>query len=283
MFKYLSDTNINNVLKNGSLRFTQPSFFNDPFETQVHTKGLEDRQKAENSLKKNSETLINKELDNLNLPPVFEKIVRQNINMKQGSELLKSIISHPDFKQASKIEFNKTINENIGILSLTTNNKNLLMWAHYANSHKGICIEFDKSHKFFNQKKSEKDSLRHLAQVQYQNERPSLYLSEYNEFDVFLTKSNHWEYEEEYRMLMPLKDADQKINNGFEDIYLFNFPKDSLKTIYLGTKISNENKDKIINLIQNEKDYNHVEIFETKISDEIYDLEFTKLDIRQTI
>lgn len=281
MFKYLSDTSINKVLEKGSLRFTQPSFFNDPFETQVHTKGLEDGQKAEDSFKESFNVMLNKELEGYNLPAEVIANAKQNVNLEEGLKLLKSVISHSTLKESSKIEFNKSINENIGILSLTTNNKNLLMWAHYANSHKGVCIEFDKSHKFFNQKKSEKDSLRHLAQVQYQNERPSLYLSEYNEFDVFLTKSNHWEYEEEYRMLMPLKDADKKIDSAFEDIYLFNFPKDSLKAIYLGTKISDENKNEIINLIQNEKDYNHVEIFETKISDEIYDLEFTKLDIRQ--
>ena len=32
--------------------------------------------------------------------------------------------------------------ESTGVLSVSTNWKNLLMWAHYAASHQGICIEF---------------------------------------------------------------------------------------------------------------------------------------------
>ncbi|MBK7525892.1 MAG: DUF2971 domain-containing protein [Saprospiraceae bacterium] len=29
-----------------------------------------------------------------------------------------------------------------GVCSFTTNNNNILMWSHYANNHKGICLEF---------------------------------------------------------------------------------------------------------------------------------------------
>ena len=37
----------------------------------------------------------------------------------------------------------KTKKDTLGILSLTTDNKNLLMWSHYTNNHKGYCLEFD--------------------------------------------------------------------------------------------------------------------------------------------
>ena len=33
--------------------------------------------------------------------------------------------------------------QDYGIISLTTNNNNLLMWSHYADEHKGIVIGFD--------------------------------------------------------------------------------------------------------------------------------------------
>lgn len=39
----------------------------------------------------------------------------------------------------------------IGILCLTDNPLNQLMWAHYANEHKGLVLEFDVTHKFFDQ------------------------------------------------------------------------------------------------------------------------------------
>lgn len=41
------------------------------------------------------------------------------------------------------------LGKKIGILSLTENPSNLLMWAHYANSNQGFVIAFDSSHEFF--------------------------------------------------------------------------------------------------------------------------------------
>ena len=35
--------------------------------------------------------------------------------------------------------------EKLGILSLASSNKNLLMWSHYASEHKGMCLEFNAS------------------------------------------------------------------------------------------------------------------------------------------
>ncbi|MBL0525135.1 DUF2971 domain-containing protein [Aeromonas dhakensis] len=39
-------------------------------------------------------------------------------------------------------ECRATINE-LGVVSFSETSRNLLMWAHYANEHKGMCIGFD--------------------------------------------------------------------------------------------------------------------------------------------
>ena len=46
-------------------------------------------------------------------------------------------------------EFNSSIIRKTRILSLTDNPTNILMWGHYAQSHSGFIIEFDKNHPFF--------------------------------------------------------------------------------------------------------------------------------------
>ena len=40
----------------------------------------------------------------------------------------------------------------VGVLCFASKENNLLMWAHYSNNHKGICLELDKDSDFFNGK-----------------------------------------------------------------------------------------------------------------------------------
>ena len=40
-------------------------------------------------------------------------------------------------------EFCKQFSDNVGICSLTKDPLNLLMWAHYAQHHKGFVVEFE--------------------------------------------------------------------------------------------------------------------------------------------
>jgi hypothetical protein len=83
------------------------------------------------------------------------------------------------------------------------------MWAHYGDSHKGICIEFEID---------EGDKLKHrIGDVEYTTKRPMILASEimaipsstdnaaktllFNK--MFLTKSNGWSYEQESRLFIP--------------------------------------------------------------------------------
>lgn len=86
-----------------------------------------------------------------------------------------------------------------GIACFSTVRDDILMWAHYADKHQGLCLEFDGSCncKFFG-----------VAQpVEYEDYTPIL-LHEDKEHQmrrVILTKSKHWSYEKEYRIFRPEK------------------------------------------------------------------------------
>ncbi len=57
------------------------------------------------------------------------------------------------------------INDTIGILCFTEKNDNLLMWSHYANSHKGFVLEFYPEHQFFDRRKNDHQLAEHLRKV----------------------------------------------------------------------------------------------------------------------
>jgi len=129
------------------------------------------------------------------------------------------------------LDFKKKVNESIGIISLTSKNDNLLMWSHYANSHKGFCIGYDKIELF-------KQTQGVLGKVSYAEEFPILpFLSENvaDLIDLIMTKSKHWEYEDEYRIIK--SDAPRK------KIILRD---NSIKEIVFGCKMEKTSKEEII-------------------------------------
>lgn len=86
-------------------------------------------------------------------------------------------------------------------------NDSLLLWAHYAENHKGICLEYD----------FPDDALTQFISIRYSDSQPVLervvrfYEGDNNagalsirigpDAAVFLTKSLDWKYEHEWRML----------------------------------------------------------------------------------
>lgn len=125
-----------------------------------------------------------------------------------------------------------------GILSLTSNRDDILMWSHYADSHKGICLEFDTRIP---------DSPFALAQpVNYKT-----IFDDYTfdaDFDatqvsesVSLTKSRHWKYEKEWRVIGSKSGACK-------------FPPESLIGVIAGCNIPPADYDWLENLLAQRKE-----------------------------
>lgn len=132
----------------------------------------------------------------------------------------------------------------LGILSFTEDFNNPLMWAHYADEHKGMVVEFDFNEPFFmdslkeiNGRKSRfgrsplGDYYEFPEKVEYRRVMPSFAREEDSSPDsmrefhwkkfnktILFTKANDWIYEKEQRSIMRLKDADSIICNDCEHI-----------------------------------------------------------------
>ncbi|MBY7943947.1 DUF2971 domain-containing protein [Vibrio fluvialis] len=93
-----------------------------------------------------------------------------------------------------------------GILSLSLTKKDILLWSHYADEHRGIAIEFNGEHDFFS---NTDDTI--SSRVDYSKSRK---LEDNRLFDAinvgkFFKKYSSWRYEKEYRVLKRLPKADR--------------------------------------------------------------------------
>ncbi|MBB1139177.1 DUF2971 domain-containing protein [Myroides sp. WP-1] len=160
-----------------------------------------------------------------------------------------------------RITFNKnnltTINnllENSGVGCFVTNYNNLLMWSHYANSHKGVCIEYEIL-------KSPETFVSPIP-VEYSNKYPKLnYIR--NQHDLLektiCRKSTEWSYEDEFRILKP--------KNG-----VYKIKKESIRSISFGVKCSENDRIELVKILKN-NNYNHVKLYQCLLSQRSFELE----------
>lgn len=139
--------------------------------------------------------------------------------------------------------------------------KNELMWSHYADSHRGFCIEYDLD--ILCQSISHSFNLISSMDVSYQVNRPNIPREE--NLDKLLhkfcgTKSKAWEYENEYRLV-------------FGDSGLKPIPAKAIKAIYFGLRIGLEERSQVIAGLKNE----NVEFYQMERVGNTYQLRATKL------
>jgi hypothetical protein len=194
LYKYVSQLGLKAIIDNLTIRFTVPSFFNDPFDCALSSGSTPETSNLENVL--------------------------LSLHHRNRS----------------------------GALCLTRNKFNLLMWAHYAENHKGAVIGFDTDIAELDCE-SKNIITAKAGSVIYTSIRPSSYGSELPfEFNsksdrsvlekIFLHKSIHWAYEEEVRIvrvLHPELDEMTVIHNGMAHRD-FTIPKNAIREIYLGTR-----------------------------------------------
>lgn len=183
------------------------------------------------------------------------------------------------------------------ITCMTETNQNTLMWSHYADSNRGVCVEYDLkllSRPLF-------DITIHLFPVIYTSERLlfknlSSLLTDHMElkFDIsqnavysgeeclddilplFLSKGKCWEYEQEWRIIYTLKQMydidDQTLYNG-------TIPFPCISGVYLGYRIDSEVRENIIEICQRltEKEGRKISAYQAKLSERGYDILFEQI------
>lgn len=143
------------------------------------------------------------------------------------------------------------IQQKSGVLCLTPHNDSLLMWSHYGNSHRGVCIGFDIQLPFDNE-------FGHGYPVEYQEEYPTICMTEIDSMQRDIrhgrnmsahdnittrgafTKSTVWRYEEEVRFYRSLSEGPG----------LMEFSSHKLKEVIIGASFPEENFDELKQIIR---------------------------------
>ncbi|AQR98149.1 DUF2971 domain-containing protein [Clostridium saccharoperbutylacetonicum] len=192
--------------------------------------------------------------DNLNDPFELKSLYIEEEKIKQYNYPLEIIQ-----------ELIKSYREEVLIGCFTTNlANNMPMWAHYANNHKGFCLEYNiHKPKFFFPISYEGE--RAPANVVYMNYinlatksyKKTITDEEIKDFKLYqslifhstIIKHSSWEYENEYRLLFPKSEANRVVhvnkNGGLIPNSVLGI---EIKSIYIGMSCNEMYKDKLIGI-----------------------------------
>lgn len=243
LYKYLSSDRID-VLLNRKIRYTQFGALNDPLEVVMSFNTISSDRSFSDLTGKEFRELMENEFDKY--PGLNEIVPKAKLLSLLGSmenELRPIFINYMNSiigTLADKIK--EQFDLLIGAFSLSEQNDHQLMWSHYAENHFGYVIGFNKEHEYFNQKLTEVDELRHLRKVKYKMGTEPIDLLNPNDVESFIVKHNSWSYEKEWRIMRPLKDADERVESSPYPIYLFSFPESAVIEIIFGCRMPINNK-----------------------------------------
>lgn len=201
------------ILVENKVYFPKPSSLNDPFDC-------------------NPVANFNNPVE---LRRYVEKKYRSDFNYKPTSkEVTQTVVDMSALY--TEYDVRKVFDEYIGVLCLSKCNKLNLMWSHYANSHKGICLGFDLG--------VIKNWL--CKPVLYSSERVNIDLMRIKEDESYrkdiissavFTKGEDWCVEKEIRSLSK--------NPGHQE-----YSPAGLKSITFGLATSEKDRDYVLSLIK---------------------------------
>lgn len=142
----------------------------------------------------------------------------------------------------------------VGNKTLTSDNRlvrNIIMWSHYADDHKGYCIKYRLSKHFI--KKSDDGTFKHhyLRRVCYIPSKKimSVNCSNMTTDELFTTKSNQWSRESEIRLVS----YDSSHKGDFLQLKLDDCSK--IEAIYFGYRCSDSDQRNIMSIVGEKTDY----------------------------
>lgn len=305
IYKYTSLDSAIKIIKSNKVLLNNPSKFNDPFDCSFGLDKQDEKKSFELlfnycSIKMIYELVNNENIKLTNYQQKLFSFIRGEFNLMKKllnknpyyteipmiNGFIKQVIKanpqlkidldkyYNDFKDEMLKQIDE-IKEKTLITCFSKRNDSTLMWSHYADSHRGICLEYSISNKD------------NYDDVEYTNKQPKMKL--YNLVSAFLghsiigkelkasefkytkeiltpffVKSLDWKYEEEVRCIFTTDehnnpDLDYDGDNYFAIV-------GSIKRIFIGCKAIGPKVDEIIRLANHRK----IPIVFMKESDDAY-------------
>ncbi len=141
------------------------------------------------------------------------------------------------------------------VASFSLTYEEILLWSHYANEHRGVCLVFDKEilenetpELDYTFEKVSKQKVKYLKRkkikIVFRHNKDNVFLAISNFDDVAFRKLRSWSYEKEYRILVKHHNLD-KNNDGVP----INFNKQALRGIIFGERCSSQDVELMRSLL----------------------------------
>ena len=217
LYKYIPADRAVEVLPengNGALRATQPAALNDPLECATRSSAIypsEDKEVHE------MVEVLNWIVPEHSLENSDVQLSRRQLGTQAWNELLR-----------------KQLSLRFGVVSFSSSALHPLLWAHYADSGAGVVIGYRVS-----VLKTITTGYERLGAVQYSDEPPTsgghvIFKDEGNLHAILLTKASYWEYEQEWRLTLELKNTvgTGKSDRNGHSINIRQIPNEAVTEVY---------------------------------------------------
>ena len=219
------------TLESNCVYCSSPGTFNDPWDCKPHFNSeiLSDPQEYEKHV--NWAVALCRRTTRMS-PLDLDRMRRELMSDRQrASELLNQISD----------EMAPAINSQYRVYCLGPDVRNLLMWAHYADSHMGVCLEFDVAN----------ETICSALKCDYLSAFPLMKLHDDSDdmvLRILLSKSDVWSYEDEYRLIAQERAAAAPLTETLmTDNSLLQLPAGALRAVVTGCR---GDHDVVRNLVQ---------------------------------
>ena len=260
LYKYAKwDKYTQENLRNSQLRFNTPEQFNDPFDS--YPRFSMDNGEREKWFDLSSIT-------------AEHRVVMDQMSDDELNDLARIRDRHP------------LDNSKHGITCFTKKNDNILMWSHYADSHRGICMGFDWGENdtvvAFLDGKRNRGNFSFLEKggcfpISYctADHRPVFSFCDSSHFgETMENKFDMWSYEEEFRFRVV------SARQGVLPTQLYNKPR-LLKEIIICANMPLQHFVQCCHLLEELPNRNEIKIFVAMLSNHAYKLEIRQLSYQE--
>ena len=217
LYKYCPVDTAEKIFQSGGVRLNPPSSFNDPFDMRIGVKWPED--------------------DDVLRACIAATCPEEGRNAALQSARLRRR-QYPDTLPPNVTE----TMENTGISCFSEIRDNILMWAHYANKHEGVCLGFrwQEVLRCLVAAGLEAGIPRIMKEVSYSNDFPiwEVAAEDIGKMNLLATKASCWAYEQEWRIFAP------GLAGGFQQL-----ARDAFHSVIFGVKVSTQDEYRVMRVI----------------------------------